>query len=340
MIVRLCGSPHLDFGRWSHIHDRTLGGATDRTTWQHRGMRLGISITSGYQGLSDREAVRAVIARARAAGESGLDHLSLGDHHATGEHHPYVQNVPAIGRIMADWPPDRPIGLLLLLPLWNPVLAAEQVGTLAAMSDAPFIVQTGIGSGTRQFGAMGASLRTRGRSIDRSISIMKRLFAGAVVDDPDLGISAATIRPRPPQPVEWWIGSGPTGVAIDRAAREGDAWYVSPGLDGDALASAADAYRDACGRHGTTPRIALRRDVLVGDDHGVAVRLARAVIESGYRGLDRQVIAGGVAEVAELCASFASVGVTDIVARTISVDQPVALRSIELLGDVRSALAG
>ena len=59
---------------------------------------------------------------------------------------PYVQNVPAIGRIMADWPVDRPIGLLLLLPLWHPVLAAEQIGTLAAMSDAPFIVQTGIGA--------------------------------------------------------------------------------------------------------------------------------------------------------------------------------------------------
>ena len=63
------------------------------------------------------------------------------------------------------------------------------------------------------------------------------------------------------------------------------------------------------------------------------------MIDAGYRGLDLQIIAGGGAEVAERCAAFASIGVTDIVARTISVDQATALRSIELLGEVRTALA-
>ena len=302
-------------------------------------MRLGISITSGHPGLGDREAVQAVIERARVAAAADLDHLSLGDHHATGEFLPYVQNVPAVGRLMADWPSDKPIGLLLLLPLWNPVLAAEQIGTLAAMSDAPFILQTGIGGGAQQFEAMGASLRTRGRAIDAAIDVIKQLFAGETVEAPDFGIGAATIRPRPPQPVEWWIGAGTAPVAIERAAREGDAWYGSPGLDGEALAAAADSYREACGRHGKAPRIALRRDVLVGEDHGATTQMARSVIDAGYRGLDQQIIAGGVAEVAERCAGFASIGVTDIVARTISVDQATALRSIELLGDVRAELA-
>lgn len=302
-------------------------------------MRLGISITSGHPGLGDREAVQAVIERARVAAAADLDHLSLGDHHATGEFLPYVQNVPAVGRLMADWPSDKQIGLLVLLPLWNPVLAAEQIGTLAAMSDVPFILQTGIGDGAQQFDAMGASLTTRGRATDTAIDVIKRLFAGDTVDAPELGISAATIRPRPPQPVEWWIGAGTAPAAIARAAREGDAWYVSPGLDGEALATAADSYRQACSRHGATPRIALRRDVLVGDDHAATTRVARSVIEAGYRGLDRQIIAGGVTEVAGRCAAFASVGVTDIVARTITVDQPTALRSIELLGEVRRALA-
>ena len=64
--------------------------------------------------------------------------------------------------------------MLLLLPLWHPVFAAEQVGTLAAMTDAPFIVQTGIGAGSDQFDALGANLSTRGRSTDRAIGIMKR----------------------------------------------------------------------------------------------------------------------------------------------------------------------
>ena len=301
-------------------------------------MRVGVSLTSGYPGLGDRAAVRALLERGRAATVAGLDHLTLGDHHATGGGRPYVQNVPAIGRIMADWPADRSIGLLLLLPLWNPVLAAEQIGTLAAMSDAPFIVQTGIGAGADQFAAMGASLSTRGRVTDLAIDAIKRLLSGETVDVPELDVAGASISPRPPLPVEWWVGAGSAPRAIDRAARAGDAWYASPGLDGEALGSAADAYRSACEHHGRSPRIALRRDVLVGDDHEATARLARAVIDRGYRGMDEQIIAGGVEHVAERFASFRSVGADDIVARTIAVDQQTAVRSIELLGEVRQAI--
>jgi alkanesulfonate monooxygenase SsuD/methylene tetrahydromethanopterin reductase-like flavin-dependent oxidoreductase (luciferase family) len=302
-------------------------------------MRLGISTTSGYPDLDGAMAVRAVVERGRVAAQAGLDHLSLGDHHATGASRAYVQNVPTLGRIMADWPADRPVGLLLLLPLWHPVLAAEQVGTLAAMSDVPFVVQTGIGAGRAQFAAMGASLSTRGRVTDRAIDTITRLLAGETVDVPEFGIGGASISPRPPVPVEWWIGAGGAAAAIDRAARVGVAWYVSPGLDGDDLRRTADAYRDACERHGTSPRIALRRDVLVGDDDDATTRLARRVIERGYRGMDEQIVAGGVDRVAARMASFESVGVDDIVARTITVDQPSALRSIELLGEVRRAIA-
>ncbi len=302
-------------------------------------MRVGISITSGFPDLDGADAVRTVIERGRIAGLAGLDHLSLGDHHATGAARAYVQNVPAIGRIMADWPADRPIGLLLLLPLWHPVLAAEQIGTLAAMSEAPFIVQTGIGGGSDQFAAMGASMATRGRVTDRAIDVIGRLLAGEIVDVPELGISGASISPRPPVPVEWWVGAGSAPVAIDRAARSGDAWYASPGIDGDELRRTADSYREACARHGRTPRIALRRDVLVGDDHEATVRRARDVIERGYRGMDEQIIAGGVEHVAERVASFESIVVDDIVARTIAVDQATAIRSIELLGEVRTRLA-
>ena len=297
-----------------------------------------MSITSGYPGLDGVAAVHTLLERGRTAARAGLDHLSLGDQHATGSFS-YVQNVPAIGRLMADWPADKPMGLLLLVPLWNPVIAAEQIGTLAAMSNARFIVQTGIGSGAAQFDAMGADLSTRGRITDASISAIKMLLAGDTVTSPELGIQSASINPRPPRPVDWWIGSGAAPAAIERAARQGDAWYTSPGLDGDDLRATADAYRAACQRHGRTPRIALRRDILVGDDHDATARLARTIIDRGYRGMDSQIIAGGIDHVAERMASFEAVGVDDIVARTITVDQPTALRSIELLADVRAAIA-
>jgi alkanesulfonate monooxygenase SsuD/methylene tetrahydromethanopterin reductase-like flavin-dependent oxidoreductase (luciferase family) len=302
-------------------------------------MRIGISITSGYPGQDDKAAVDAVIERVKAAAEAGLDHLSLGDQHSTGRHFPYVANVPMIGRVMADWPQDRPVGLLLLLPLWHPVMAAEQIGTLAAMTNARFIIQTGIGSGSAQFAAMGSDLSARGRTSDRSIRTIKALLDGEVVTEPAFNIVEASVRPRPLQPPEWWIGAGMATAAIDRAAREGNAWYVSPGLDGDALRLAADSYREACSRHGTIPDIALRRDVLVGHDHTATIKAARAVIEAGYRGMDEQVIAGDPEHVAQRLAKFSDIGIDNIVARTITVDQPTALKSIELLGSVRELVA-
>lgn len=303
-------------------------------------MRVGMSITSQHAGTDPRATVQRVLDRAKVAGEVGLDHLSLGDHHSVGPGGNYVQNVPMIGRMMADWPSDRPIGLLLLLPLWNPVLAAEQIGTLAALSDAPFIVQTGIGYGRSQFAGMGYEMQRRGARTDAAISVMKRLFAGEVVDDQEFAIAGAAINPRPPQPVEWWIGSGLGDVPVERAAKEGTAWYLSPGVPLDLLPEALDRYRERCAAHGTKPRVALRRDVFVGDDDGAAVAVGRAVVGAGYRGMSEEVLVfGGVDRVTEQLAPFVDLGVDDIVARTIDVDDMAAVRSVELLGSVREQLA-
>ncbi len=299
-------------------------------------MRLGISITSGYPGAAPAAVVGNVIARARAAAGAGLDLLCLGDHHATGPDRPYAQNVPMIGRLSAEWPADRPIGLLLLLPLWNPVLAAEQVGTLAAMSDVPFVVQTGIGGGAEAFAAMGADLARRGARTDESIRVIKGLLAGERVSSEMLGVTGAAVAPCPPHGVEWWIGAGAGDRPLDRAAREGDAWYASPGLGAEDVAR----YRDRCEVHGTTPRVVLRVDVLVADDDDEAVRRGRQILADGYRGMSEDVVAfGGVDRVAERLAALAAVGADDLVVRTMAVDQASAVRSIELLGEVRRRLS-
>lgn len=300
-------------------------------------MRIGISITSRYVGAGPAVAVANALARAKVAAHAGLDHISLGDHHSNGFDANYVQNVPMIGRIMADWPSDRPIGGLFLLPLWNPVLVAEQVGTLAAMTDAPFILQTGIGWGEADFAAMGARLSDRGRHTDESIRVIKALLAGETADSEMLNIGGASISPRPPRPVEWWIGSGIGDVPLRRAAGEGDAWYAHPGLALSEVEQAVARYRALCDEYGTTPRVALRRDILVCSDDNEALKMGRDMIAAGYRGLDEsQLIFGGVERVTERFAELAAVGVDDIVIRTMNVPQSVALESIALAGDVRS----
>src|SRR5258708_26205314 len=120
-------------------------------------MRVGISLTSNYPvGTDPRQGARWMIDRAAAARRGGLDSLFIGDQHASAT--PYYQNTPMLGRLLAEWG-EAPAGCLFLLPLWHPVLVAEQIGTLAAIAQAPFITQCGLGYGEAPVAAMGASIQ-------------------------------------------------------------------------------------------------------------------------------------------------------------------------------------
>lgn len=301
-------------------------------------MRVGISLCSAHPGASDVEAPQWVLERARAAARAGLSCLTIGDHHGTGPV-PYVQNVPMLGRLLAEWD-ERPAGLLFLVPAWNPVLLAEQVGTLAAIAEGPFIVQTGLG-GRDQLDALGLEVGHRGDRLERNVEIAQALLAGERVTDEGAGLDDVAVAPVPPHGVEWWIGAH-VGSALDRAARLGDAWYGDAGVDVDGARTQLQGYLDACERHGRAPRATIRKDVFISDDAARAVEFGDRTIEAGYRGsTPRGAVAyGGVDDVAEQLAVFAELGFDDVIIRTMmGVPQDEAVRSIELAGEVARRLA-
>ena len=229
-------------------------------------MRIGVSLTSAHSVSDPREGARRIIERTRAANAAELDSLSLGDQHAAGV--PYWQNTPMLGRLLAEWGP-RPVGCLFLLPLWHPVLVAEQVGTLASLTDARFIVQTGIGHGQSQFAAMNADHGTRGRTLEESIRVVKAILAGEPVDSRLVG-GPVDVGLRPTQPVDWWIGGGPARPGIARAATFGDAWYAGPGLTPETAVPQLEIYQAACADSGATPQPIVRKDVVVSAEPGRA----------------------------------------------------------------------
>jgi alkanesulfonate monooxygenase SsuD/methylene tetrahydromethanopterin reductase-like flavin-dependent oxidoreductase (luciferase family) len=299
-------------------------------------MRIGISIGTSYAVESQREGPQAVLRQVQAAARAGLDSLTVGDHHSTGPV-AYVQNVPVLGRILADWT-DRPAGCLFLLPLWHPVLMAEQIGTLAAMAPGPFIIQTGVGGGHGQFRAMGADLRQRGARLEEGVRVVQALLRGESVDSPMWGVDGARIAPLPPDGTEWWIGGG-VPVAIDRAARLGDCWYGNADLTPETAAEAIAIYREACARHGREPvRIPIRKDVFIAETQSEAESVGDGLVEAGYRGFERGAVAYGDPDrVAEQLAVFGELGFTDIIIRTMTTG-PAADRSVDLAGEVRSRL--
>ncbi|MDZ7733565.1 MAG: LLM class flavin-dependent oxidoreductase [Acidimicrobiia bacterium] len=248
-------------------------------------MRIGTSLNSLYLEDDVRAGARMMLERAAAAADAELDGLYVGDHHVTGA--PYFQNSPILGRILADWPRGR-VGALYLLPLWHPVLVAEQVGTLAALAPEGFVLQCAVGGGPGQFAGMGVDMRRRARDFEASLDVVRRLLAGErVTTEEPYPIQDAATGPTPPEPVEVWIGAD-AEKAIGRAARLGDAWYAGPNLTFAEAESKLAHHRDRCAAEGARPScVPIRRDVYVADSPDDAARIRRPILEHGsYRGFD------------------------------------------------------
>jgi alkanesulfonate monooxygenase SsuD/methylene tetrahydromethanopterin reductase-like flavin-dependent oxidoreductase (luciferase family) len=300
-------------------------------------MRIGISVSSNYDVEDVRLGARWMVERARAARQAGLDSLFVGDHHVTAR--PYYQNSPMLGRMLAEWG-EATAGALYLLPLWNPVLVAEQTATLASIAAGPFVLQCALGGDEGQSRGMGVDPRLRRPMFEESLSIIRALWRGEkVTSEGHWRLENARISPLPPQPVEVWIGAS-APRAIDRAARLGDAWLADPAMDLNASARAIGLYRDACARHGRRPSvIAIRRDVYVGASADEARRTMAPYLARGHRGFpEASLLIGDVAEVADRMAALARQGYTDVIVRNITADQSQALATIERLARVRERL--
>ena len=295
-------------------------------------MRVGLSLSSTSFDKDPFEGAQAVIERARAANEAKLDLLSLGDHHLT--HVNYFQNVPMLARLLAEWD-SGPVGCLFLLPPWNPVLVAEQVGTLAALTKSTFVIQTGVGDGKSTFEAMGTSTKTRGIDLEESIQIIKSLFAKNGIDG-DLDLQ---VNPIPTQNIEWWIGASTSRRGIHRAAFLGDAWYAAPFLNVRNAKELLEYYLESCSDYGKPPRPVVRKDVIVLKDGNKANKLGDELIEKGYRGIRRDaVIIGNPEQAAEQLRPYKELGFTDVTCRCMTIPQEAAIETISLLGEVRNLL--
>jgi alkanesulfonate monooxygenase SsuD/methylene tetrahydromethanopterin reductase-like flavin-dependent oxidoreductase (luciferase family) len=301
-------------------------------------MQIGISVASAYNSpeviSNPRLGAQQMIDRTSAAAQAGLDSLFVGDHHVVPT--PYFQNMPIMGRLLAEWH-HKPAGVLVLLPLWNPVLVAEQVATLACLNEDRFILQCGLGRGEQQFKAMGANIKYRPSAFEQSLECLRALWRGESVSLAGRWEFAdARISPLPPEAVEVWIGAS-ADVAIARAARMGDAWLADPGLTLAGAEAAMSTYQQALQRHGqrTPATIAIRRDVYVAETEAEAAAL-RTSLGTNYRGFDpAALVIGDANEVAAEFQAFEKLGYTDIIVRNLHPEPASAVASTRRLKQVK-----
>lgn len=300
-------------------------------------MKVGVSLSSSYATRDVRAGAHCMVERAKAAAEAGLDSLFVGDHHAMPA--PYYQNTAILGRLLAEWD-ERPAGCLFLVPLWNPVLLAEQVGTLASIARGRFIMQCALGAGAAQFDAMGVSEKQRPSRFEDGLAVIRALLAGEkVTSEGRYRLSGVRIAPIPPEPVDVWIG-GSAEASVERAARLGDGYLAGPELTLAQAAHWATFYREKAAALGRSPgALVIRRDVHVGESDAAAAAVAEPIIAAGYRGFDPSACVFGSPEtVAARFREFAAMGYGEILVRHMSADQQQVLGSFRRLREVRAAV--
>ena len=182
-------------------------------------VRVGFFPTTGPMG---EDGTAAYLARAH---DAGIDHVCCGDHVS------FFVGVGLDGLVQATaltmLHPTLPVMTgVYLLPLRHPVLVARQLSDLDQLAPGRLVFGVGIGGEDRhEVEICGVDPSTRGRRMEESLTVLRRLLSGAptTFHGEFFDMDDALVLPAPAQPVPLIVG-GRSDAAARRAGRMGDGW--------------------------------------------------------------------------------------------------------------------
>ncbi len=192
--------------------------------------RFGLAISNfvGPDQVPDVAAIYRYAERAEALGFESLwawDHVILGVKPAF----PVLDAVTTLSAIAAR---TTRIGLgtgILVLPLRNPVAAAKALGSLDVISGGRLVLGVAAGWYAREFDAVGAPFKQRGRHFERNLAILTRLWTEERVTlrVDEFNLREAVMLPRPAQrPRPPILIGGYVDAVLRRAGTLGDGWLT------------------------------------------------------------------------------------------------------------------
>jgi alkanesulfonate monooxygenase SsuD/methylene tetrahydromethanopterin reductase-like flavin-dependent oxidoreductase (luciferase family) len=184
-------------------------------------VEVGVRMPHG-QLANGSDALRAF---GRAVEEAGLDRIWVGDHVSFkgGKGGDGLLDAMALAAVTNCVTIETAV---YLLPLRHPLPVARQVATVAMLARDRFVFGVGIGGEHQaEVTNCGVDPATRGRRMDESLAIVRRLLGGEVVDHhgEQFHLAQASIVPTPDSPVPIVVG-GRSDAALRRAGRLGDGW--------------------------------------------------------------------------------------------------------------------
>ena len=271
------------------------------------------------------------------ARESGFHSVWVGDHHVTAHH--YLQNIPLIAR-MSALSGHMQIGALFMLPLFHPVLLAEQVASLDVICEGRFTLKTAVGGQQDAHAAFGIPWKRRASRFAECLEIMRKLWTEDNVshDGRHWQFSDVTINPKPVQnPLPVWIGAS-ADPPVERATRLADGWLIDPGTPLSVCKDRIQFYRRALDEYGrTVEEIPIRRDVYIAPDRATALQHTESILKAGYRGFKGEQLSalfiGSPEDMIADVENYFTLGCNHFLFRHIVRDQSQALSLIRLIGE-------
>lgn len=193
--------------------------------------------------------VEAVGTYAAAAEDAGLDRLWIGDHISFkgGQGYDGLIQAAALASLTRTITVQTAV---YLLPLRHPLAVARQVASIAELAPGRLTFGVGVGGDDpSEVANSGVDPTTRGRRMDESLLLVRRLLAGEVVDHDGehFQLEQASIRPSPNPPVPMVVG-GRSPAALRRAGRLAEGWlgvWVSPHRFAGAITAVESAAEEA-----------------------------------------------------------------------------------------------
>lgn len=191
-------------------------------------MKVGLFVTLEWEAAADDGAhLRNMLDQVKAAKQAGFSSLWLPQHFVSGPSMRQLASSPMLG-LLAAHAEGLTLGTgVLLLPLLNPVLLAEEAATLDHLTNGNFILGVGLGYREPEFQAFGIERRSRVPRFREYIEVMRQLwsqervsFHGKYLHFDDIGLS---LRPKNPAGIPIWVGSA-VDEGVKRAAEIGDSW--------------------------------------------------------------------------------------------------------------------
>jgi alkanesulfonate monooxygenase SsuD/methylene tetrahydromethanopterin reductase-like flavin-dependent oxidoreductase (luciferase family) len=251
-------------------------------------MKIGMFVTLEWEAASDDGRHLAnTLDLVRAARDAGFSSLWLPQHFVGGPKMRQFATSPILG-LLAGLAQGMTLGTaVLLLPMLNPVLLAEEAATLDHLTDGRFVLGVGLGYRDYEFQAFGVERKSRVSRLVEYVAVMRQLWAnertsfhGKYVNFDDISLS---LRPKNGNSIPIWLG-GAVDEAVKRAAVIGDSWSNAGAMSMDELRRWWGIFHEARVEHGRPldyPR-QIARECFCGPDMKTAIALAKGPLTEKY----------------------------------------------------------